>query len=75
MVRFAKAGLGVVVAALGVAGMSSSANAVTIYGVTPDNTLFNFDSATPGTINSGLAMSGFVSLIMPMEFSVPPQPV
>jgi hypothetical protein len=61
MVRFAKAGLGVVVAALGVAGMSSSANAVTIYGVTPDNTLFNFDSATPGTINSGLAMSGFVS--------------
>lgn len=61
MVRFAKGVLGIVAAVAGVAGISSSAQAVTVFGLTTDNTLFNFDSATPGTISNGLAVSGFVS--------------
>lgn len=42
-------------------GFASAAQAVTIWGVTSDDTLFSFDSATPGTITTGLAVSGFVS--------------
>jgi MYXO-CTERM domain-containing protein len=38
-----------------------SAHAALIYGVTPDNTLFSFDSATPGTINNGFPISGFTA--------------
>src|SRR5690606_5480401 len=33
--------------------------AVMVYGVTSDDTLFSFDSSSPGTLLSGLAISGF----------------
>jgi hypothetical protein len=48
------------VCVMGTAGVVSPvADAALIYGTTTDDTLFTFDSATPGTIISGLAMSGF----------------
>jgi hypothetical protein len=54
--------LAAVVCAAGMAGVvSPAADAALIYGITPDDTLFSFDSETPGTIISGLAMSGFVA--------------
>ena len=38
-----------------------SAQAVLVYGVTFDNTLFSFDSATPGTLLTGSPISGLSS--------------
>jgi hypothetical protein len=55
----------VAAAALAVSGLaisSQSANAAPIvWGVTVDNTLFNFDATTPGNIISGAPISGFTS--------------
>ena len=39
----------------------STAHATPAWGVTTSNTLFAFDTATPGTITNGLAISGFAS--------------
>jgi hypothetical protein len=36
-----------------------AAQAAMVYGVTQDNALFSFDSAAPGTLLSGLSISGF----------------
>ncbi len=48
--------------AAGVVSVSSStAQAAQVFGVTTTNTLFNFDSATPGTLNDAFAISGFTS--------------
>ncbi len=47
------------VAAGAVSATSSTAQAATIFGVTTGNVLFNFDSATPGTLDSAFAISGF----------------
>ena len=46
-------------AAATVAVTPSSAEAALAYGVTLDNTLFSFDTATPGTLLSGVPLSGF----------------
>jgi hypothetical protein len=54
MKLFAVAGLG-----LGLAG--SSAQAELIYGLTTDNNIFSFDSATPGTILSGHYVTGLAA--------------
>ncbi len=52
-----------VAAALVAAGLvsasSSTAHAAQVFGVTTTNTLFNFDSATPGTLHDAFAISGF----------------
>ena len=45
-------------AALASAGLAGQARAALIYGVSTDNTLFSFDSAAPGTLLSGLPISG-----------------
>jgi hypothetical protein len=37
----------------------SSAEAALAYGITPDNTLFSFDTATPGILLTGVPLSGF----------------
>ncbi|HEV2295348.1 MAG TPA: DUF4394 domain-containing protein [Tepidisphaeraceae bacterium] len=50
-----------VVAAGGVLAVPSTAGAAQVFGVTTNNTLFAFDSATPGTITTARAMSGFAS--------------
>ena len=48
--------------ASGIAVLSAStAHAVAIYGVTRDNTLFSFDSLTPGTLTSGIAITGLAN--------------
>ncbi|MDQ3439657.1 MAG: DUF4394 domain-containing protein [Planctomycetota bacterium] len=50
---------------------SSTARAELAYGVTTGNVLFNFDTATPGAISNGFAMSGFLSsneLIVGIDF-------
>jgi hypothetical protein len=52
-------GLGVAALAAGISCFTQSkADAALIYGVTFDNNLFSFDSATPGNILSGVAISG-----------------
>ena len=38
--------------------LAAPVSAFTIYGVTSTNTLISFDSATPGTINSSLSITG-----------------
>jgi hypothetical protein len=59
----AKAGsaCALIVSTIGLAGFNSNADAALIYGVTPANNLFSFDSATPGTVNSAVAISGLQS--------------
>ena len=60
MRRMKKIACGCVVVAGGAVGLcSSSAEAALAYGITPDNTLFSFDTATPGTLISGKPLSGF----------------
>src|SRR5688572_141659 len=54
----------VAAAALAISGTVicvQSADAALVYGVTNDNTLFSFDSATPGTLITGTPLSGFTS--------------
>lgn len=55
----AKTGFGVLLAGAAVAALPSSASAALVYGLTTDNTLFSFDSAAPGTLLSGVPLSGF----------------
>ena len=45
-------------ALVSVAGLAGIANAEIVYGVTQSGFLVNWDSATPGTINSGSAIQG-----------------
>lgn len=62
MRRIGKIAGGCVLAAAGVVGLAaSSAEGALAYGVTTDGTLFNFDTATPGTILSGKPLSGFTA--------------
>jgi hypothetical protein len=49
-------------AAASVAVVPSSAEAALTYGVTLDNTLFSFDTATPGTLITGVPLSGFTAI-------------
>ena len=52
----------VAAAALAISGsavFTQSADAALVYGVTTDNTLFSFDTSSPGTILNGIAISGF----------------
>jgi Domain of unknown function (DUF4394) len=60
-VRQAHVGAALVVAAIAALALPSQSSAALIYGVTLDNTLFSFDSATPGTIIGALPMSGFTA--------------
>ncbi len=45
-------------AALGTLAMAGAAQAVPVYGLTTDNTLFSFDSATPNVILTGGVVTG-----------------
>jgi hypothetical protein len=56
--RQSKLGLSLAVGALASFAATPSADAALIYGVTPNNTLFSFDSSTPGTLLNGYAISG-----------------
>ena len=57
-----KALFGTALAAAATLGVTpSSAEAALVYGVTLDNTLFSFDSATPGTLISGVPLIGFTT--------------
>src|SRR5688572_20913352 len=58
MHRIPKAAIGAAVL-VGICGSVSSAQAALVYGVTSDDTLFSFDTATPGTLISGVPLSGF----------------
>lgn len=48
-------------AAAGLVSMTSAANADVAYGVTQQQRLIRFDTATPGTIDLGVAISGLAS--------------
>ena len=49
------------VAGLVAAGISSQAHALAVYGLTADNSLVRFDSATPGAIQSTVAVTGLAT--------------
>jgi hypothetical protein len=51
-------GLGAIAGAMVVASVSSSAHAALVYGVTEQDILLSWDSATPGTIVNGAAITG-----------------
>jgi hypothetical protein len=64
LIERARVGVGLAAATVGTAAFLSAptpSNAALIYGVTFDNTLFSFDSASPGNILSGVAISGLQS--------------
>ena len=58
---FSWAGAALIVCAVSAA--PSTARGAQTYGVTTSNVLFTFDTATPGTISNGFAISGFASAI------------
>ena len=52
---------GAALVACALSASSSTARGAQAYGVTTSNVLFTFDTATPGTISNGFAISGFAS--------------
>lgn len=48
----------ILAAAAALAVSATAAQAVTVYGITTDNTLFSFDSSTPSTLTSGRPVTG-----------------
>ena len=58
MIRMRNIKTAIAAAVLGVLAVSGSAQAELVYGLTNNNFFFSFDSATPGTIINGRAISG-----------------